>query len=541
MFGKLKDKLKGALNLFSKETEESAEEKDIEIETISEPSRDSEESPEDIEVEEKVEVKKEIPKKEKKPAEKKEKVKKEKVVEEKKEEPKEEVVEEVKEEEITEQEEQSSSVQKGKPSLLESKDSESSDKPAEPKKSFFKRIFQSKEEKLEEEIDKAEEIKEEKKVIEEAKEKKLKKEKKKKEKEEEVIEEGPKEEEEKVEEVIEAPEEKEEVPAPEEKVSEPEEETVIEKEEAPEEPKTEESPVEEGPEAEEKTSFFTKIKKSFTTKTISAEKFDDLFWNLEIVLLENNVSVEVIEKIKEDLKEELVDKPLPRDVPKKIEDTLRNTMKEILSCEKIDFLKTVQKKKPFVIAFFGINGTGKTTSIAKLTNYLQENKLSVVLAACDTFRAAAIDQLEEHANKLGVKMIKHNYGSDAAAVAYDAIKFAEKNGDDVVMIDTAGRLHSNTNLMAELEKIIRVANPDLKIFVGESITGNDCIEQAKKFNELVEMDCAILTKADVDEKGGAPLSISYTIKKPIIFLGVGQEYKDLEEFDPDVILERLGF
>ncbi|MDO8656013.1 MAG: signal recognition particle-docking protein FtsY, partial [Nanoarchaeota archaeon] len=190
--------------------------------------------------------------------------------------------------------------------------------------------------------------------------------------------------------------------------------------------------------------------------------------------------------------------------------------------------------------FFGINGTGKTTSIAKLTHYFQQHKKSVVLAACDTFRAAAIQQLEEHADKLGVKMIKHDYGSDAAAVAFDAVKYAQKNEIDIVLIDTAGRLHSNTNLMSELDKIIRVAKPDLKIFVGESITGNDCIEQARQFNQLVEMDGAILTKVDVDEKGGAPLSIAYTIKKPILFLGVGQRYQDLEKFDAEQIVQRLG-
>ncbi|PIN74898.1 signal recognition particle-docking protein FtsY [Candidatus Woesearchaeota archaeon CG10_big_fil_rev_8_21_14_0_10_36_11] len=303
--------------------------------------------------------------------------------------------------------------------------------------------------------------------------------------------------------------------------------------------KEEESIIEE--QQEEKKSIFERVKQSITTKTISADKFDELFWNLEIVLLENNVSVEVIDKIKNDLKKELIDKPLPRDVPKKIEETLKNTLHEILSSKKIDLIAMARGKKPFVITFFGINGTGKTTSIAKLTHYFQQHKLSVVLAACDTFRAAAIQQLEEHAVKLGVKIIKHDYGSDAAAVAFDAAKYAEKNNIDVVMIDTAGRLHSNTNLMAELEKIIRVTKPDLKIFVGESITGNDCIEQAKKFNELVEMDGAILTKADVDEKGGAPLSISYTIKKPILFLGVGQKYEDLEEFDANKILHHLGF
>ncbi len=325
--------------------------------------------------------------------------------------------------------------------------------------------------------------------------------------------------------------------------------TFRKKEEAPaviiEENKVEEKPekvsekVSEKEEEQEK-GLFGKIKQAITTKTISAEKFEELFWDLEVILLENNVSVEVIEKIKKDLQAELVDKPLPRDVESKILETLKKTLLEILSAETVDLITKMKHKKPLIIAFFGINGTGKTTSIAKLTQYFLLQHKSVVLAACDTFRAAAIQQLEEHATRLGVKMIKHDYGSDAAAVAFDAVKYAQKNNVDVVLIDTAGRLHSNTNLMAELEKIIRVAKPDVKIFVGESITGNDCIEQARQFNQLVEMDGAILTKADVDEKGGAPLSIAYTIKKPILFLGVGQRYEDLEPFDPQAIVQRLG-
>ncbi len=318
-------------------------------------------------------------------------------------------------------------------------------------------------------------------------------------------------------------------------------ETFVQKEEPPVEKKVEEKSEIEAPEVTAEKGFFDKIKQTLTTKTISAEKFEELFWELELALLENNVSIEVIERIKEDLKKELVEKPLPRDVSAKIEETLKHTLQSILSFEEVNIIQKAKEKKPLIIAFFGINGTGKTTSIAKLTHYFQQNHLSVVLAACDTFRAAAIQQLEEHAQRLNVKIIKHDYGADAAAVAFDAIKYAEKNNIDVVLIDTAGRLHSNTNLMAELEKIIRIAKPDLKIFVGESITGNDCIEQARKFNDLVEMDGAILTKVDVDEKGGAPLSIAYTIKKPILFLGVGQRYEDLETFDPQVIVTRLGF
>ena len=458
MFGKLKDKLKGALSVFSKKTEEEAEVKEEVEEIIDEPKEEKvEEAPKKEEKEESKKKEAEEKKTEEKEVKSKEKEKEDEKNEEDK-------VEEIKEEKETPKE----------------------------KRSFLKKLFSKKEKG---------EVAEEKEIKEETKKKEVK-----------------------------------------EKKTEEKEEKLKKKEEVEETKQEEKAEEKEPKEKELKKSFFGKVKQSLTTKTISADKFESLFWDLELVLLENNVSVEVIEKIKEDLKLELVDKPLPRDVPKKIEETLKNTLTEILSHEKIDLIKKAKEKKgPLTITFFGINGTGKTTSIAKLTNYFQKNKLSVVLAACDTFRAAAIQQLGEHAEKLGVKMIKHDYGSDAAAVAFDAIKYAEKNEIDVVMIDTAGRLHSNTNLMDELRKIIKVTNPDLKIFVGESITGNDCIEQARKFNDLVEMDGAILTKADVDEKGGAPLSISYTIKKPILFLGVGQEYKDLEEFDPEVIIKRLGF
>ncbi|MFC1698313.1 signal recognition particle-docking protein FtsY, partial [Nanoarchaeota archaeon] len=195
--------------------------------------------------------------------------------------------------------------------------------------------------------------------------------------------------------------------------------------------------------------------------------------------------------------------------------------------------------KPFVICFVGVNGSGKTTSIAKFAHMLKENNFKSTIAASDTFRAAAIQQLEEHGKNLGIKVIKHDYGSDAAAVAFDAVKYAEAKELDVVLIDTAGRLHSNVNLMDEMKKIVRVAQPDFKIFVGESITGNDCVEQAKKFNEASELNGIILSKADIDEKGGAAISISYVTGKPILYLGVGQEYGDLEPFDKDKLLESI--
>ncbi|MBW2973805.1 signal recognition particle-docking protein FtsY [Candidatus Woesearchaeota archaeon] len=314
------------------------------------------------------------------------------------------------------------------------------------------------------------------------------------------------------------------------------------KPEVKEEPKVEEKPkpeVEEEPK-EEKKGFFKRITEKITTKKISESKFDELFWDLELAMLENNVAVEVIEKIKNDLKTELTEKPVPRG---KVEETVINSLKksvsELFDVKGVDLLKKAKEKKPLVICFVGINGSGKTTSIAKVAHMMLQNKLSVVMAAADTFRAAAIDQLQLHADKLGVKLIKHDYGSDAAAVAFDAVKHAEAKKKDVVLIDTAGRLHSDQNLVEEMKKIVRVSKPDLIIFVGESITGNDCTEQAQKFDEAVGIDGIILSKADVDEKGGAAISVSYVTKKPILYLGMGQEYPDLEPFDKEKLLASI--
>jgi len=302
--------------------------------------------------------------------------------------------------------------------------------------------------------------------------------------------------------------------------------------------KSVETPKEEAP---KKKGFFSFITEKITTKIISPEQFDELFWDLELAMLENNVAVEVIEKIKNDLKIELTQKPVPR---ARVEETVINALKksigELFDVEQIDLIKKAKEKKPFVICFVGVNGSGKTTSIAKVAHMLLQNKLSVVLAAADTFRAAAIDQLQLHADKLGVKLIKHDYGADAAAVAFDAVKHAEAKHKDVVLIDTAGRLHSDHNLVEEMKKIVRVSKPDMVIFVGESITGNDCVEQAKQFDAAVGISGIILAKADVDEKGGAAISVSYVTKKPILYMGTGQEYKDLEPFNKDKIIASMG-
>ena len=291
----------------------------------------------------------------------------------------------------------------------------------------------------------------------------------------------------------------------------------------------------------EPKSILEKLRSTVTTVTLSENKFNELFWDLEVSLLENNVAVEVIEKIKNDLKQDLVNKKLPRgSIDKRVINSLRNSIEDLFNVDQINLIKESSKKKPYIIAMIGINGSGKTTTLAKIVHLFQQNKLEPVVAACDTFRAAAIQQLEEHTNKLGVKLIKHDYGSDPAAVAFDAVKHAESKNKDVVLIDTAGRLHSDKNLMQELEKIIRVSKPDLKIFVGESIAGNDVVEQVKYFNDKVGIDAIILAKADIDEKGGAAISVSYITGKPILYLGTGQNYEDLTEFSKDKIVEQIG-
>jgi len=288
---------------------------------------------------------------------------------------------------------------------------------------------------------------------------------------------------------------------------------------------------------EPKKGLFEKFRERFTKK-ISSEKFDELWAELEIVLLENNVALEVVNKIKNDLKSSLVEREIKKSIEEDIKEALKESIKNILKEEK-NILDKIKEKKPYIIVFFGINGTGKTTTIAKFSNLLRKNNLSSVLAASDTFRAASIEQLDKHASKLEVPIIKGKYGSDPASIAFDAVAYAKAHNIDVVLIDTAGRMHTQTNLIKEMEKIVRVSKPDLKIFVGEAIAGNDIVEQVKIFDQNIGIDGIILSKADIDEKGGAALSVSHTTNKPILFLGTGQEYDDLEIFDKEKIIKRI--
>ncbi|MBI3623699.1 signal recognition particle-docking protein FtsY [Candidatus Pacearchaeota archaeon] len=296
------------------------------------------------------------------------------------------------------------------------------------------------------------------------------------------------------------------------------------------------------PEELEKESFFSKIKSTVTKTKISDKDFDNYAEDLKMLLLENNVAYEVAETIIFKLKQKIIGREiLKKELEKEIMDSLRDTIESIL-LDPFNIIDKIREKqdKPFIILFCGINGTGKTTTIAKIANMLKEKNLSCILAAGDTFRAASIEQIKQHGDSLGIKVISHEYGSDPASVGFDAVSYAKKNATDCVLIDTAGRMHTEKNLLKEIEKISRVCKPDLKIFVGEAITGNDSIEQIRAFDSSIGIDAIILSKADTDEKGGTSLSVGHVTKKPILYLGTGQKYTDLELFDKRKFTEKLG-
>lgn len=298
---------------------------------------------------------------------------------------------------------------------------------------------------------------------------------------------------------------------------------------------------EENDEDEEPSGMFSFI----TAKTISEKHLDDILWELEMGLLEGDVAMEVASAVVDSVKDDLVGRKIKRsnDITEYTYNALRNAVAEIIDIPGKSMTEMIEAKKaqgePFVVMFVGINGTGKTTTIGKLANYYLKKGYTPVIAAADTFRAGAIEQVNYHADKVGVKLIKHQKGSDPAAVAFDAVEHAKAQSKELVLIDTAGRMQTNTNLMDEMKKIKRVAKPDLVVFVGDALTGNDATQQASKFNEAIDLDGVILTKADADSKGGASLSIGYVIKKPILFLGMGQGYDDIKEYDADWMLNQL--
>jgi len=283
-----------------------------------------------------------------------------------------------------------------------------------------------------------------------------------------------------------------------------------------------------------------------TTTELKAEKLRPVLSDFKLSLIENDVAFPVAERICDEMEKRLDGVQIRRleDRRKIVKANLREVLLEtMLSNDKVDLLRAIKEKRkngePYVIVFVGINGTGKTTTIAKLVQFLTKKGHSVVLACSDTYRAGSIEQLEEHAKRLGVRMIKHKYGADPAAVAYDTVNHAKAHGTNVVLIDTAGRIQTNRNLMNELVKIKRIVNPDLTVLTVDSLTGNDAVMQAEEFHKSVGIDATILTKVDADVKGGSALSVTYVTKKPILFIGTGQKYEDLEEFNPEQFVQMI--
>ena len=290
---------------------------------------------------------------------------------------------------------------------------------------------------------------------------------------------------------------------------------------------------------------FSNAAKSLGEKELNEKDIEDILFELEIALLESDVATEVIDSIKSDLKEKLVGSKVGRsEIEKFVKDSLISNISMLFDAVgTIDLFEKINEKKkqgqPFLILFVGINGTGKTTSLAKIAYMLQQAKYSVVVAAADTFRAGAIEQLREHTNRLNLKLVAQNYESDPAAVARDAVLYAKSHKTDCVLIDTAGRMQTSKNLMEQIGKITKVVNPDMKIFVGDSLAGNDTVNQAREFYEHVKFDGSILTKSDADARGGAALSIVKVTSTPVLFVGVGQEYPDLIPFDKEIFLETV--
>ena len=290
---------------------------------------------------------------------------------------------------------------------------------------------------------------------------------------------------------------------------------------------------------------FSNASTGFSEKDLNEKDIEDVLFELEINLLESDVATEVIDSIKDSLKEKIIGSRVEK---KNIQNFVKQSLIEFISetfdnAGQIDLKDRINEKKssnqPFIIVFVGINGTGKTTSLAKVANMLKNEKFSVVIAAADTYRAGAIEQLREHTNRLNLKIIAQNYGSDPAAVAKDAVLYAQSHKVDCVLVDTAGRMQTSSNLMEQIAKITKVVNPDMKIFVGDSLAGNDTVNQAREFHKQVKFDCSILTKSDADARGGAALSIVKVTSSPIIYVGVGQEYDDIVKFSKQTFLENV--
>jgi fused signal recognition particle receptor len=282
-------------------------------------------------------------------------------------------------------------------------------------------------------------------------------------------------------------------------------------------------------------------------KELTEKDLTKVLSELEIALLQSDIAQEVIDVIVTKLKSELIGTKLEKEqnAANIVQIKFRNAIVEMFSRSgEVDLIKKIIEKKdkrggPFIVVFLGINGTGKTTTVAKVAHFLRKHNISVVLAAGDTHRAGAIEQISLHAEKLSLKVITQRYGADPSAVGRDAIDYAKKHHIDVVLVDTAGRMQTAKNLMDEINKIVRVVKPDIKLFVGDSLAGNDTINQAREFFEYTNFDGAILTKIDADAKGGSAISIVHITSRPIVYLGIGQGYEDIIPFDAGRFIDSI--
>lgn len=292
---------------------------------------------------------------------------------------------------------------------------------------------------------------------------------------------------------------------------------------------------------------FSKAAKGISQKELTEEVLDDTLLDLQMALLESDVAQEVVEDLSARLKKELLGLRLEKEdeAAKIVQSKLQTAVAGIFARSgKIDLIERIASKKaakagPFIIVFLGINGTGKTTTVAKIANLLRKAGFTVVVAAGDTHRAGAIEQLEQHTNRLSLKIVKQRYGADPSSVGRDACDHAKKNFIDVVLVDTAGRMQTSKNLMDEMGKIVRVVKPDVKLFIGDALAGNDTINQAREFFQYTNFDGAILTKIDADAKGGSAISIAHITSKPVVYIGVGQGYDDIIPFDTDKFIGSL--
>ena len=292
---------------------------------------------------------------------------------------------------------------------------------------------------------------------------------------------------------------------------------------------------------------FSRAAKSVAQKVLTEKVLDDVLLDLQIALLESDVAQEVVDELSEKLKKELLGLKVEKEqeATEIVQSKLRTAVAEIFArTNRFDLIEKIKMKKeakggPFVVVFLGINGTGKTTTVAKIANLLRKAGFSVVVAAGDTHRAGAIEQLEQHTNRLFLKIVKQRYGADPSSVGRDAYDHAKKNHIDIVLMDTAGRMQTSKNLMDEMGKIVRVVKPDVKLFIGDALAGNDTINQAREFFHYTNFDGAILTKVDADAKGGSAISIAHITSRPIVYIGIGQGYDDIIPFDSNKFVASL--